>query len=114
MKRILALVVFGALLTFTLSLVNPPQASADLKAVIDAVCSADSNTIVKATPANPPGFSVGCAFVGQDCGSFMICLDKAGWHVIHDMRTGGAWYQSTPVGVCGGGNACFELIFLHD
>ena len=113
MKRILALVVFGALLTFTLSLAYAPQASADLKAVLTAVCRVDDNTILKATPS-VPGFSTGCAALGQDCGTFMVCMDQAKWHVIHDTRYGGAWYQNTTFGVCGAGNACFEFIFQKD
>ena len=113
-KRILALLVLGALTTFTLSLVNPPQASADLKSVLTAICRADDNTIVRAFGPNPSGPSTGCASLGQDCGGFMVCMDDAKWHVIHDTRYGGAWYQNTSAGVCGAGAACFELIFQKD
>ena len=121
-KRMLALVVFGTLLTFTLSLAYAPPASADLKAVVDAICDAYSNTIVATfgSPTPPTfGFPANGFGVGADCGAFMIFMDQNKWHVIHDMRTGGAWFDSstTALSVCRNattGRACFELIFLHD
>jgi len=113
MKRIFA--VSAALLTLTLSLAYATPAFADLKSVVTAICDAYTNTIVKADGPSPSGPSTGTAFVGQDCGGFMVSMDKAGWHVIHDMRTGGAWYVSVAVtGPCPPGDACYELIFLRD
>ena len=45
MKRFLTLVVFGALPTFALSLVNAPQAFADVKAVVTIECEPHFDTV---------------------------------------------------------------------
>jgi hypothetical protein len=109
MKRILAGV--GALLTLTLSLGYGTPAFADLKAVQTAICDAYTNTIVKADGpvATCPGTSC-----GAPCTDFMVFMDQAGWHVIHDMRTGGAWWQGSSTGACPAGDACYVLIFLKN
>ncbi|OLC12340.1 MAG: hypothetical protein AUH29_16295 [Candidatus Rokubacteria bacterium 13_1_40CM_69_27] len=117
MKRMLALVGFGALLTFTLSLVNVPEASADLKRAETAICDAYTNTIVADSFSSFGTPSEGVSLAGSFCNEAMVTMDRAGWHVIHDMRTGGAWFDLSPLlgrsSVCDG-DACYELIFLKD
>ena len=112
MKRMLA--AFAAALTLALSLAYGTPAFADLKAVVNATCDADTNTIV--ATFGPTGFGfAGTGFgVGGDCGGFMIFMDQNNWHVIHDMRTGGAWWQGSSGAVCPAGHACYELIFLKN
>jgi len=116
MKKIVSLLVFVTLLTATFSLVYAIPAFADLKAVVDAICNADTNTIVATFGPSAFGFPGSGFGTGGDCGGFMVFMDSINWHVIHDMRTGGAWYVSTSVtlGLCPVGHACFELIFLKD
>ena len=112
MKRMLA--AFAAVLTLALSLAYGTPAFADLKAVVNAVCDAYTNTIVATFGPTAFGFA-GTGFgVGGDCGGFMIFMDQNNWHVIHDMRTGGAWWQGSSGTVCPAGDACYELIFLKD
>ena len=107
MKRMLA--AFAAVLTLALSLAYGTPAFADLKAVQTAICDAYTNTIVKAD--GPVVTCTGCGFL---CTEFMVGMDQAGWHVIHDMRTGGAWWQGSSGAACPAGDACYELIFLKN
>ncbi len=104
MKRMLALVVLGALLTLGLSLVNPPQASADLKAVFTAVCGAYDDLVFTTSGPTPSNFAVCSA---SDCRALMVCMDNSKWHVIHDTRYGGAWFDPL-------NGAYYKLIFEHD
>ena|SRR2546422_11711895 len=115
MKRVLSLLVFGALLTFALSLVYAPEASADLKRAETAICDAYTNTIVADSFSSFSTPSGGVSLVNSFCNEAMVTMDRAGWHVIHDMRTGGAWFDFNGVaGVCPVSHACYELIFLKD
>ena len=54
MKRFLTLVVFGALPTFALSLVNAPQAFADVKAVVVIECDPHDGMVSTQTPQVGP------------------------------------------------------------
>ncbi len=98
-------------------LVNAPQASADLKSVFTAVCVADDDFLV--TTAGPtPAFAkdgkpVAFCFSPPEsnCRSLMVCMDQAGWHVIHDTRYGGAWFDPR-VGTLG--TPLYKLIFQKD
>ena len=97
-------------------LVNAPQASADLKSVLTAVCRADDDALVTfAGPTTQPGKPTPavCSFVPPDCRTVMLCMDEAGWHVIHDTRYGGAWFESTVLGSSRTG-AFYKLIFQKD
>ncbi len=107
-KRMLALVVFGTLLTFTLSLVHVPQASADLKSVFTAVCDAYTDAISNPNGPTPSGPSFCSSPPEDNCRSLMVCMNKAGWHVIHDTRYGGAWFDPSAPG------AFYKLIFQKD
>ena len=99
-------------------LVNAPQASADLKSVATAVCRAsDDLFITGAGPATQPGKPTPAfcspAPLASDCKALMLCMDQAGWHVIHDTRYGGAWFElfsTTPIS----GEARYKLIFQKD
>jgi len=112
MKRTLA--AFAAALTLALSLAYGTPAFADLKAVVNAICDADTNTIVATFGPTAFGFPGTGAGVGSDCGGFMLSMDQAGWHVIHDLRTGGAWWQGSAGTACPQGDACYTLIFLKN
>ena len=100
-------------------LVNEPQASADLKSVFTAVCLADEDSLV--TTAGPtPAFAKDgkpVAFCSSppesNCRSLMVCMDQAGWHVIHDARYGGAWAESDVIGFPTA-EAFYKLIFQKD
>ena len=97
-------------------LVNAPQASADLKSVFTAVCRASNDEIItSAGPTTQPGKPTPavCSFVPPDCRTVMLCMDEAGWHVIHDTRYGGAWFESTVLGSSRTG-AFYKLIFQKD
>jgi hypothetical protein len=95
-------------------LVNAPQASADLKSVFTAVCVADDDALITtAGPTTRPGKPTPavCSFVPPECRTLMLCMDQAGWHVIHDTRYGGAWFDlrgGTP------GTPLYKLIFQKD
>ena len=118
MRKVVSLLVFATLLAGAFSLAYAVPAFADLKAVVDAICDANTNTIVAVFATPNPSFGVSSGFgVGADCGLFMLFMDSNKWHVIHDMRTGGAWFVSvtpTPPAQCPLGHSCFELIFLKD
>jgi len=43
----------------------------------------------------------------------MLCMDKNDWHVIHDTRYGGAWFESTVLG-SPATEARYKLIFQKD
>src|SRR2546430_11533336 len=61
-------------------------------------------------PARQPTPEV-CPFVPPECRTLMLCMDKAGWHVIHDTRYAGAWFDlrvGTP------GLPLYKLIFQED
>ena len=95
-------------------LVNAPQASADLKSVFTAVCSADDDALMEtAGPTTQPGKPTPavCPFVPPECRTLMLCMDKAGWHVIHDTRYAGAWFDPR-VGTLG--TPLYKLIFQKD
>ena len=99
-------------------LVNAPQASADLKSVLTAVCRAEDDALItfrgpttqpdKQTPAV-------CSSVPLECRTLMLCMDQAGWHVIHDTRYGGAWLDFTETaGNTTAHEARYKLIFQKD
>ena len=98
-------------------LVNAPQASADLKSVFTAVCDAHDDSI-NGTQGPTPAFAKDgkpVAFCSSppesNCRSLMVCMDQAGWHVIHDTRYAGAWFDlraGTP------GLPLYKLIFQKD
>ena len=96
-------------------LVNVPQASADLKSVFTAVCRASNDEIItSAGPTTQPGKPTPavCSFTPSDCRTLMLCMDDNKWHVIHDTRYGGAWFDprvGTPPGT-----ALYKLIFQKD
>ncbi len=95
-------------------LVNAPQASADLKSVFTAVCVADDDFLVAiAGPTTQPGKPTPevCSPVPPECRTLMLCMDKAGWHVIHDTRYAGAWFDPR-VGTLG--TPLYKLIFQKD
>jgi len=99
-------------------LVNAPQASADLKSVFTAVCKADDDTIravssLTTQPDKTP--PVVCSSVPPpgDCRTLMLCMDRNGWHVIHDTRYGGAWFEFSSVAPVTG-EARYKLIFQKD
>jgi len=97
-------------------LVNAPQASADLKSVFTAVCVADDDFLVAiAGPTTQPGKPTPavCSFVPPECRTLMLCMDQAGWHVIHDTRYGGAWAESDVIGFPTA-EAFYKLIFQKD
>jgi len=96
-------------------LLNVPPAFADLKSVFTAVCKADDDTIRAfagpTTQPDKPAPAV-CSSVPlpSDCRGLMLCMDRNGWHVIHDTRYGGAWFEpTTPPG-----EARYKLIFQKD
>jgi hypothetical protein len=43
----------------------------------------------------------------------MVCMDQAGWHVIHDTRYGGAWAEGPVLGFPAA-KAFYKLIFQKD
>ena len=95
-------------------LVNAPQASADLKSVFTAVCVADDDALLAtAGPTTQPGKPTPevCPFVPPECRTLMLCMDKAGWHVIHDTRYAGAWFDLRPGTP---GLPLYKLIFQKD
>ena len=95
-------------------LVNAPQASADLKSVFTAVFVADDDFLVAiAGPTTQPGKPTPevCSPVPPECRTLMLCMDKAGWHVIHDTRYAGAWFDPR-VGTLG--TPLYKLIFQKD
>ena len=95
-------------------LVNAPQASADLKSVFTAVCVADDDFLVAiAGPTTQPGKPTPevCSPVPPECRTLMLCMDKAGWHVIHDTRYAGAWFDLRPGTP---GLPLYKLIFQKD
>ena len=95
-------------------LVNSPQAFADLKSVLTAACRADDDALITFSgPTTQPGQPTPavCSSVPPDCRTLMLCMDRAGWHVIHDTRYGGAWFDlrvGTP------GTPFYKLIFQKD
>ena len=100
-------------------LVNAPQASADLKSVFTAVCDAHDDSI-NGTQGPTPAFAKDgkpVAFCSSppefNCRSLMVCMDQAGWHVIHDTRYGGAWAESVGLGFPAN-EAFYKLIFQKD
>jgi len=115
MKKAVSLMICGILLTISFSLVHASPAFADLKAAVNAICDAYTNGIVATFGPAISGFGGTGSGVGMDCGDFMVFMDQNKWHVIHDMRTGGAWFDIFGTGgPCPSGHACFELIFLKD
>ena len=112
-RKIVPLAVFGALM------VSAPQAFADLKSVFTAVCDAHDDTVVSTagpTPAfAPDGKPVAFCFAPPtpDCRSLMVCMDNAGWHVIHDTRFAGAWAEAPVLGFPAA-QAFYKLIFQKD
>ena len=98
-------------------LLNASPAFADLKSVFTAVCVADDDSL--ATTAGPtPAFAKDgkpVAFCSSppesNCRSLMVCMDQAGWHVIHDTRYAGAWFDPR-VGTLG--TPLYKLIFQKD
>ena len=96
-------------------LVNAPQASADLKSVFTAVCRASNDEIItSAGPTTQPGKPTPAVcspvFPNNDCRTLMLCMDEAGWHVIHDTRYGGAWFDPRFTI----NDAFYKLIFQKD
>ena len=95
-------------------LLNASPAFADLKSVFTAVCIADDDTLITTSgPTTQPGKPTPevCSFVPPECRTLMLCMDKAGWHVIHDTRYAGAWFDlrvGTP------GLPLYKLIFQKD
>ena len=98
-------------------LLNAPPAFADLKSVFTAVCTANDDTLRKHS-GPVPSFSPVCTGITDDvtdCKALMVCMDAAKWHVIHDTRYGGAWFEffgsvlATPAG-----EARYKLIFQKD
>ena len=100
-------------------LVNAPQASADLKSVFTAVCRASNDDIITSAGPTPDSTKDGkpVAFCfsppESNCRSLMVCMDQAGWHVIHDTRYGGAWAESVIQGFPAA-EAFYKLIFQKD
>jgi len=97
-------------------LVNAPQASADLKSVLTAVCRANDDALITfAGPTTQPGKPTPavCSFVPPECRTLMLCMDQTGWHVIHDTRYGGAWAESDVFGFPTA-EAFYKLIFQKD
>jgi len=102
-------------------LVNAPQASADLKSVFTAVCDAHTDALVTtAGPTTQPGKPTPAVcspdrivFPNNECRTLMLCMDQAGWHVIHDTRYGGAWAESVIQGFPAA-EAFYKLIFQKD
>ena len=97
-------------------LLNVTPAFADLKSVFTAVCVADDDTIVEtAGPTTKDGKPVAfCSSPPEfNCRSLMVCMDQAGWHVIHDTRYGGAWAESDVLGFPTA-EAFYKLIFQKD
>jgi len=100
-------------------LVNAPQAFADLKSVFTAVCDAHDDHIPDGGTQGPtPAFAKDgkpVAFCSSppesNCRSLMVCMDQAGWHVIHDTRYAGAWFDPR-VGTLG--TPLYKLIFQKD
>src|SRR5436190_6418514 len=94
-------------------LVNAPQASADLKSVFTAVCRASDDIALTSSGPRPTFFPVCSVTPGvTDCKDLMVCMDQAKWHVIHDTRYGGAWFDPR-VGF-GTPDAFYKLIFQKD
>jgi len=100
-------------------LLNAPPAFADLKSVFTAVCDAHTDNIASTagpTPASTKdGKPVAFCFPPPEsnCRSLMVCMDQAGWHVIHDTRYGGAWAESVIQGFPAA-EAFYKLIFQKD
>jgi hypothetical protein len=95
------------------------QAFADLKSVATAVCDAHTDAIVS-TAGPTPAFgndgkpiAVCSAPAEPNCRSLMVCMDQAGWHVIHDTRQGGAWAEAPVLGFPAA-EAFYKLIFQKD
>src|SRR2546426_7226456 len=90
-------------------------AFAAFRAGVNAICDASTKGMVGMSGPAVSGFGGTGSGVGMDCGDFMVFMDQNKWHVIHDMRTGGAWFDIFGTGgPCPSGHACFELIFLKD
>ena len=101
-------------------LVNAPQASADLKSVLTAVCRANDDFLIThegPTTLGKPTPAV-CSFLPSECRTLMLCMDQAGWHVIHNTRYGGAWFELTGSSSIlpppAPGEARYKLIFQKD
>jgi hypothetical protein len=84
MKRIFLLLFIGTLLTFTLSLVNAPQAFADVKAVITIECDPDTDAIMSSQSSS--GSPVTAPAVGGKCTDAMVFLDAAHFKVKETLR----------------------------
>ena len=100
-------------------LVNAPQAFADLKSVFTAVCDAHDDTIASTAGPTPAfandGKPIAFCFAPPEpnCRSLMVCMDRAGWHVIQDTRQGGAWAEAPVLGFPAA-EAFYKLIFQKD
>jgi len=113
MRKVVSLLVFATLLAGAFSLAYAIPAFADLKAVVTIICNAYTDTVVLVSMSSN---SKKTFPVASDtfCTNFMVSMDALGWHVIHDMRTGGAWFDTRTVPDACTGSGCYELIFLHD
>ncbi len=85
MKRFLTLVVFGALPTFALSLVNVPLAFADVKAVVVIECDPHTGRVTQADSSSGSPVSGG-SLVGNKCTDVMVYLDGAHFKVKETLR----------------------------
>lgn len=117
-RKIFARAVLGALFTYTLSLSIAPQAFADLKSVATAVCDAHDDHIVSTAGPSPSTAPDGkpipvCSSAPSNCRELMVCMDRAGWHVIHDTRYPGAWAEGPALGFPMT-EAFYKLLFQKD
>ena len=84
MNRIFALLFMGTLLTFILTLVNAPQAYADVKAVITIECDPDTDAVVHSQASS--GSPTSAPAVGSKCTDAMVNLDAAHFKVKETLR----------------------------
>jgi hypothetical protein len=116
-KRILALLVFGALLTFTLSLVNAPQAFAGIKAVVVIQCDPHDDDVefAHASDGSPVSAST---LEAMDCTDAIVFLDQNHFKFKNSLQYGGPVtineHPASTAGTFDAWHSDYVLIFHQD
>ena len=114
MTRTLARVVLGAVLSLALSLVNVPQASADIKAVVDLLCDPLTDTVVNATSSGTLPDGIATPSAGSPCTAAIWTLlnhhFKREKIIAHDHTRAPA----SCVDSCFHSNGRFHVTFIED